>query len=74
MTNREITEWKVKLKDLKIYKVQQARVYNLIEEYYKAFSWWDEIGTSPWVEVHLKLHDKVPFFVCPYSLKEEQKK
>ena len=34
----------------------------------------DEIGTCPFIEVHLKLKDKTPFFVRPYPMREEQKK
>ena len=38
------------------------------------FSLRDEIGTCPFIEVHLKLKDKTPFFVRPYPMHEEQKK
>ena len=34
----------------------------------------DEIGTFPFIKVHLKLKDKTPFFVRPYPMREEQKK
>ena len=34
----------------------------------------DEIGTCPFIEVHLKLKDETPFFVRPYPMWEEQKK
>ena len=34
----------------------------------------DEIGTCPFIEVHLKLKDGTPFFVRPYPMWEEQKK
>ena len=33
----------------------------------------DEISTCPFIEVHLKLKDKTPFFVRPYPMREEQK-
>ena len=32
-----------------------------------------EIGTCPFIEVHLKLKDETPFIVRPYPMKEEQK-
>ena len=32
------------------------------------------IGTCPFIEVHLKLKDETPFFVRPYPMREEQKK
>ena len=34
----------------------------------------DEIGTCPFIEVHLKLKDETLFFVRPYPMREEQKK
>ena len=34
----------------------------------------DEIGTCPFIEVHLKLKDETLFFVRPYPMWEEQKK
>ena len=38
------------------------------------FSLRDEIGTCPFIEVHLKLKDESPFFIRPYPMREEQKK
>ena len=38
------------------------------------FSLRDEIGTCLFIEVHLKLKDKTPFFVRPYPMREGQKK
>ena len=38
------------------------------------FSLRGEIGTCPFIEVHLKLKDETPFFVRPYPMREEQKK
>ena len=34
----------------------------------------DEIGTCPFIEVHLRLKDETPFFVQPCPMREEQKK
>ena len=39
------------------------------DNFHNVFSLRDEIGTSPFIEVHLKLKDETPFFVH-----EEQKK
>ena len=33
-----------------------------------------EIGTCPFIEVHLKLKDETPFSVQPYLMREKQKK
>ena len=45
-----------------------------INNFHDVFSLRDEIGTCPFIEVHLKLKDETPFFVRPYPMQEEQKK
>ena len=45
-----------------------------IDNFHGVFSLRDEIGTCPFIEVHLKLKDETPFFVRPYPIQEEQKK
>ena len=44
------------------------------DNFHDLFSLRDEIGTCPFIEVHLKLKDETPFFVRPYPMQEEQKK
>ena len=44
------------------------------DHFHDVFSLRDEIGTCPFIEVHLKLKDETPFFVLPYPMREEQKK
>ena len=44
------------------------------DNFHDVFSLRDEIGTYPFIEVHLKLKDETPFFVRPYPMCEEQKK
>ena len=44
------------------------------DNFHDVFSLRDEIGTCPFIEVHLKLKDKTPCFVRPYPMWEEQKK
>ena len=44
------------------------------DDFHDVFSLRDEIGTCPFIEVHLKLKDETPFFVCPNPMREEQKK
>ena len=39
----------------------------------ETFSLKDEIGTCPYFEVKLQLCDETPYFVRPYSIREEQK-
>ena len=43
-------------------------------DFHDVFSLRDEIGTCPFIEVHLKLKDETPFFLRPYPVQEEQKK
>ena len=45
-----------------------------VEQFTDIFSLRDEIGTCPFIEVHLKLKDETPFFVRPCPMREEQKK
>ena len=45
-----------------------------VEQFTDVFSLRDEIGTCPFIEVHLKLKDETPFFLRPYPMREEQKK
>ena len=43
------------------------------DNFYDVFSLRDEIGTYPFIEVHLKLKDETPFFVRKYLMWEERK-
>ena len=45
-----------------------------VEQFTDVFSLRDEIGTCPFIEVHLKLKEETPFFVRPYPMREVQKK
>ena len=45
-----------------------------LDDFHDVFSLRDEIGTCPFIEVHLTLKDKTPFFERPYPMQEEQKK
>ena len=65
MTDKEILQMKLNLKDSVLAKVEQ---------FTDIFSFRDEIGTYPFIEVHLKLKDETPFFVRPYPMREKQKK
>ena len=57
------------------YLTKKARRNFLIktDDFHDVFSLRDEIDTYPFIEVHLKLKDETPFFVCPYPMREEQK-
>ena len=44
------------------------------DNFHDVFSLRDEIGTCPFIEVHLKLKDETPFFVRPYPMWENKRK
>ena len=53
---------------------QKEEFLTKLENFHDVFSLRDEIGTFPFIEVHLKLKDETPYFVRPYPMQEEQKK
>ena len=65
---------KLNLKDSILNEKEKEEFLVKVEEFTDVFSLRDEIGTCPFIEVHLKLKDKTPFFVRPYPMREEQKK
>ena len=46
---------------------------DMLYKYKEAFSWRDEIGTWPNIEVGIDVTDKYPFFIRPYHVKEEDR-
>ena len=70
----EIHRMKLNLKDSVLDKKEKEEFLTNVEQFTDIFSLRDEIGTCPFIEVHLKLKDKTPFFVRLYPMKEEQKK
>ena len=65
---------KLNLKDSVLDEKGKEEFLAKVEQFTDVFSLRDEIGTCPFIEVHLKLKDETPFFVRPYSMREEQKK
>ena len=74
MTDTEILQMKLNLKDSVLDEKGKEEFLTNIEQFTVIFSLRDEIGTCPFIEVHLKLKDEMPFFVRPYPVREEQKK
>ena len=74
MTDKEILQMKLKLKDSVLDEKGNKEFLTKVEQFTDVFSLRDEIGTCPHIEVHLKLKDETPFFVRPYPMREEQKK
>ena len=73
MTDKEILHMKLNLKDSVLGKKGKENFLEKVEQLTDIFSLRDEIGTCPFIEVHLKLKDETPFFVRPYPMREEQK-
>ena len=74
MTDAEILRMKLNLVDCALDDKGKDEFLAKTDNFHDAFSLRDEIGTCPFIEVHLKLKDKTPFFVRPYPMHEEQKK
>ena len=74
MTDKEILHMKLNLKDSVLDEKGKEEFLEKVEQFTDVFSLRDEIGTCPFIEVHLKLKDETPFFVRPYPMREEQKK
>ena len=74
MSDKEILRMKLNLKDSILNEKEKEEFLTKVEQFTDVFSLKDEIGTCPFIEVHLKLKDKTPFFVRPYPMREEQKK
>ena len=74
MPDKEILRMKLNLKDSILDKKEKEEFLTKVEQFTDEFSLRDEIGTCPFIGVHLKLKDETPFFVRPYPMREEQKK
>ena len=74
MTDKEILRMKINLKDSVLDEKGKEEFLEKVGQFTDVFSLRDEIGTCPFIEVHLKLKDETPFFVKPYPMRDEQKK
>ena len=63
MTDKEILQMKLNLKDSILNEKQKEEFLMKVEQFTDVFSLRDEIDTCPFIEVHLKLKDETPFFV-----------
>ena len=64
---------KLNLKDSVLEEKGKEEFLTNVEQFMDIFSLRDEIGTCPFIEVHLKLKEETPFFVRPYPMREEKK-
>ena len=65
---------KLNLTECSLDDKQKEEFLTKLDNFHDVFSLRDEIGTCPFIEVHLKLKDETPFFVRPYPMRKEQKK
>ena len=63
MTDAEILRMKLHLADCTLDGKGKEDVLAKTDNFHDVFSLRDEIGTCPFIEVHLKLKDKTPFSV-----------
>ena len=68
MTDAEILRIKLNLADCTLDKKGKEDLLAKTDNFLDVFSLRDEIGTCPFIEVHLKLKDETPFFVQPYPM------
>ena len=48
-------------------------LYDILTEFSDVFSLRDEIGLAPDMHIKLEMLDKTPFFIRPFSVKEDMK-
>ena len=70
MTDEEILDKYVNLKDSCLDEQERKQVMKMLYEYKDVFSLRDEIGTCPNIEVNIEVTDNSPFFIRPYQVKE----
>ena len=73
-TDRELLEQLIiDLSDSCLTPLEKEQFYDLLEQYKKAFSLHDEIGLAHGMQINLELTDTTPFFIRPFSAKEDMK-
>ena len=73
MMDKEILDKYINLRDSCLTEQERKQVMELLYEYKDVFSLRDEIGTCPNIEVNIEVTDSSPFFIRPYSVKEEDR-
>ena len=70
MTDREILDKYIDLKDSCLEEIEKRQVMEMLYGYKDVFSLRDEIGMCPNIEVNIEVTDNSPFFIRPYHVKE----
>ena len=73
MTDREILEKYIDLGTSCLNKEEKLKLMDMLNKYKEAFSFRDEIGTCPNIEVEIEVSDKSTFFIRPHHVREEDK-
>ena len=73
MTDREILDKYITLDNSCLTRHEKKKVRRLIYKYKDVFSFRDEIGTCPNIEVEIEVTDRSPFFIRPFHAREEDK-
>ena len=63
MTDGEVLRMKLNLDDSTLTEKQTEEFLARLDKFHDIFSLRDEIGTCPFIEVHLRLKDETPFFI-----------
>ena len=71
MTDKEILDKYINLNNSCLDKEEKTKVMDMLYKYREAFSLRDEIDTCPTIEVEIDVTDKLPFFIRPYHVREE---
>ena len=69
----EILEKFIDLRTSCLNKEERVKVMDMLYKYKEAFILRDEIGACLNIEVEIELTDKLPFFIRPYHVREEDK-
>ena len=74
MTDGEILKKYINLDNSCLTESEKVQLRDMIYKYKEAFSLRDEIGTCPNIEIDIDVTDKMPFFIRPHQVKEEDER
>ena len=73
MTDQEILDKYIDLEKSCLTEKEKKEAMEMLYKCKEAFSLRDEIGTCPNIKVEIDVMEKLPFFIRPYHVKEEDK-
>ena len=72
MTDAEILRMKLSLTKCSLDDKQEEEFLTKLDDFHDVYSLTDEIGTCPFIKVHLKVKDETLFFVRPYARRTKE--